>query len=376
MKERQAILAAWKDARDAGQEVVLATVVKVEGSTYRKPGARLLVLPDGQCVGSVSRGCIEDEVARQAWIEARKGTPRVVRFTTRSEEGEEECAKGADSDGTIHMLLERIGAGEDNSQLALLAACRAHRRPGVLATVIASADPSLAAVGDRVIVGPDATVSGNVADSNLKRTLAEGASTCLLHRRSETSFLGVSNELEVSFELVKPPTSLFVFGAGNDVMPVVRLAKELGWLVTVADARAECAKAERFPLADDIVVLSLDRPLAELSIPVGAACIVMTHSADQDRALLRALAPLPLAYLGVLGPRRRTDRLLSESGPMTFAVSSGLHSPAGLDLGTDTPEEVALALVAEIQATLSDRDGRRLRDRTHPRVRVAASAAE
>jgi xanthine/CO dehydrogenase XdhC/CoxF family maturation factor len=143
----------------------------------------------------------------------------------------------------------------------------------------------------------------------------------------------------------------------------VGLAKQLGWHVTVADARAHYARKERFPLADAVVVTDRASPLANIAVPPEAACVIMTHSVEQDRALLRALSAVPVAYLGLLGPRRRAERLLAESGARTFACAGGLHSPIGLDLGGETPEEIALAILAEAQACLCHREGRSLRDR-------------
>jgi xanthine/CO dehydrogenase XdhC/CoxF family maturation factor len=176
--------------------------------------------------------------------------------------------------------------------------------------------------------------------------------------------------VQVFTEHVSAPRSLIVFGAGFDAMPVVRLAVELGWHVTVADGRSHHARRDRFPLADEVVVIDPTRPLDRVAVPHGAACVLMSHSAEQDRSLLAALAPVPAAYLGILGPRRRTEQLLSElpEPGARFACPAGLHSPVGLDLGGETPEEIALAVVAEIHARFAARDARPLRDRADGRI--------
>ncbi|XXT20057.1 XdhC family protein [Sorangium sp. So ce429] len=189
------------------------------------------------------------------------------------------------------------------------------------------------------------------------------------------AFGGAHARVDVFLEVVRPPRSLVVFGGGHDAVPLVRLAKELGWHVTVADARAHHARRERFPAADEVVVTDRASPLAGLAIPPEAACVIMTHSVEQDRALLRALSTVPVAYLGLLGPRRRAERLLAESGTRTFACASGLHSPIGLDLGGETPEEIALAILAEAQACLSGRQGRSLRDRPDGSIHEPAERA-
>jgi len=358
MKERQAVVAAWNEARRSGEEAVLATVVRIQGSTYRRPGARLLVLGDGRRIGSVSGGCLEDEVARKAWW-LTEGGPAVQRYST-LEDDDGARRFGSGCEGVVHILLERLRpeAG-DVPQLRLLDACHRQRRAGALVTVIDAGD-TRARAGDRVLAGPDGEVERRCADEAVADAMAAAAASALASGRSGEQTL---DGVQVFVEHVAPPRSLVVFGAGFDAIPVVRMAVELGWHVTVADGRAHHARRDRFPLADEVAVIDAARPLERLAVPDGAACLLMTHSADQDRALLTALAPLPVAYLGVLGPRRRTEQLLRELPDLRFACTSGLHSPVGLDIGGETPEEIALAALAEIQASFARRDGRRLRDR-------------
>ncbi|WP_437940905.1 XdhC family protein [Sorangium sp. So ce341] len=364
MNEARAVISLGSEAARDRKDAVLATVVRVEGSAYRRPGARMLVVEDGRRVGSVSGGCLEGEVARKAWWLTGDGSPALVRYSTR-EEDDGERPYGLGCEGVIHVLLERL-RHEDGPALPIrfLAACVAQRRAGVLATVIGSADPSRARVGDRVTLDADGRAGGRLPDAALGRSIAARAASCLQRGASEhVAFGGARARVDVFLEVVRPPRSLVVFGGGHDAVPLVRLAKELGWHVTVADARAHFASRDRFPAADEVVVIGRASPLADLAIPADAACVIMTHSVEQDRALLRALSAVPVAYLGLLGPRRRAERLLAESGHPTFACAGGLHSPIGLDLGGDTPEEIALSILAEAQARLSGREGRSLRDR-------------
>jgi xanthine/CO dehydrogenase XdhC/CoxF family maturation factor len=169
---------------------------------------------------------------------------------------------------------------------------------------------------------------------------------------------------------IAPPTALFLFGAGDDAQPLARFAGELGWHVTVADPRAAFATAARFPTARAFVVAPAAE-LADRAAPgADALAVVMTHHYVHDVPILRALLGRPLAYLGLLGPRKRSEKILADLAAgglaLTPASRARLHAPVGLDLGADTPAEVALAILAEMHATLAQRDARPLRERTRP----------
>lgn len=353
MRERQAILAAWAGERARAREAVLATVVRVEGSSYRDVGARMLVLEHGERIGGVSGGCLEQEVTRKAFWLTAEG-PGLAAFSTRSED--ETRPYGMGCEGVVHVLLERLRPNSGCEPLELIAACSAARAPGVLATVLASASAGLR-VGERLVLWPDARVSGRVGGDPLTADVARGARECLRSGSFERAYALPGGRVEIGFERIDPPRSLVVFGAGDDAMPVLRIAKELGWHVTIADGRAHYATTARFPLADLVVVRSQDLPLEGVPVPAGAACVVMSHSFEQDQRALAMLAPLPIAYLGLLGPRARREALLRELGAIEIACAGGLRGPVGLDLGAETPEEIALAIVAEAHACLAGRAG-------------------
>jgi len=357
VRERSEIVAAWSAARAAGREAVLATVVRVEGSTYRKPGARMLVLEHGERVGGVSGGCLEQDVTRKAfWLTVRGSA--LERFSTRSDDETKPWGMGCE--GVVHVLLQRLAPDAGCMPLELIAACGAARAPGVLATVLAveAKEGESPAVGAQLTLGPDGRVEEQLGGHlELAAQLTVSARECLGTGSFERGFSHRGGRVEVAFERIDPPRSLIVLGAGDDVMPVVRIAKELGWHVTVADGRADLVTRARFPLADRLCVREPERPLEGVPIPAGAACVVMSHSYEQDARALRMLAPLPLGYLGLLGPRARRQALLVELGCPAFACHGGLHGPVGLDLGSATSEEIALAIVAEAQACLAGRAG-------------------
>jgi xanthine/CO dehydrogenase XdhC/CoxF family maturation factor len=161
-----------------------------------------------------------------------------------------------------------------------------------------------------------------------------------------------------------------IFGGGDDARPLARFAKELGWHVTVADTRPAFATAERFPEADAVIVARPDEVPAGLAMGADTLAVIMTHHYRHDVPLVRSLLPCPLAYLGLLGPKKRTEKILSDlvadGFVFTPAMHARLHAPVGLDLGADHPEEVALAILAEMQSVLKGRDARPLRERLKP----------
>ncbi|PAW65967.1 MAG: hypothetical protein B9S34_09285 [Opitutia bacterium Tous-C1TDCM] len=323
MKEIQAIVAAL--CRDDCGPSVLATLVTAEGSSYRRPGARLLVRADGGRIGSISGGCLEEDVLARARRVAASGEPEVAVYDTTSE-NDLVWGVGLGCHGVVRVLLENVPV-----RPAWAEALRdnfAARRPTWLAVTYGAG----AARGTRLA---DGTESGPGV-------------------RSET---------------VAPPTALAVFGAGDDAQPLVRLAQELGWVATVADPRAAFATAARFPAAR-VVSGSSDTLVGRVAPDAGTLAVVMTHHYVHDGPILRDLLAGPAAYVGLLGPKKRAEKILADlaaaGAEITPAQRGRLHAPVGLDLGADAPEQVALAMLAEMQAFLAGRDARPLRERTRP----------
>lgn len=327
MKELAEIVAAWERVRAEGQEALLATVVGVSGSTYRRPGARMLLSREGRLAGSVSGGCLEGDILQKAWWRTEQGAAIVTYDSTDADE-DVVWGFGLGCNGVVQVLLERVSPDRPGPLDALAAVVR-ERRPQQIVTVIASDDPAV----------PLGTAPANW-------TPPEGVS--------------------VFQETVLPPVPLVIFGAGQDALPLVRLAKELGWHVTIMDTRGTRARPERFPFADRVC---LGWP-ESVEIDERTAAVVMTHNYPDDRRVLQSLLLSPAGYIGQLGPRVRTERLLAEIADdglmVTEEMRRRLHAPIGLDLGADNPEEIALSIVAEIQAAQAGRAGGFLRERRAP----------
>ena len=359
MVERSAIVELWRNRQD--ETAVLATLVRVEGSSYRRAGARMYIHSTGS-VGAISGGCLEGEVSRKsAWI-ARNGAA-VERYSTLFDEildetnslDTREIPYGLGCGGVMDVLLEPVDSPETNAMLRALEAAE-RGNTFYAATVLPSGVPKGLPFA-RVIVGVDDGVFFASADLDAEAisiltSLASGAG------EANTVSIAFGNETrEVYVEPVLPPQRLVLFGAGDDARPLVRMASLLGWRVTVADGRAWLAQVSRFPEAERVLTLSENAAnFDQLALSDRDAVALLTHSFEQDRNLLGKLLPLNLRYLGLLGARHRSRLLLTEAAaqlgwPPEQALQR-VHAPIGLDLGGDSPEAVALAILSEIQAAL------------------------
>jgi xanthine dehydrogenase accessory factor len=349
--------------RATGESFVLATLVRARGSSYRRPGARMLIAPGGEVTGCVSGRCLEGDAVRKAWWRTGGGRATLVTYDSSSEEGDD-IRWQFGCDGVVDVLFERAGGGRD--PLEPVARCLDARAPGALVTVFRS-QRSEWPVGARIALAPDGSVEwgsverdapgGEVGD----RLLA--AAWWALGRRAV--FVEESADVDALVEVIVPPPSLFVFGSGRDVLPVVAAGKALGWNVVVADRRSRLGARERFAAADRLVPLGddLDERLSRESEACDRAlAVVMSHDFDHDRAVLRALLRTRAAYIGVLGPRRRTERLLAGLTAPGGAELHRVRAPAGLAIGAETPEEIALSIVAEAQSVLTGSSAAPLRE--------------
>jgi xanthine dehydrogenase accessory factor len=340
MNELAAILKACEASREG---MVLATIVKAEGSSYRRPGAHMLILPDGQTIGSISGGCLERDVIAHA---ENLREPKLLSYDTTSEE-DVLLGVGLGCKGIIEILIEPLH--ESDPRLDFIAQLFAARQSGVLITEIR---PQLAR---RSFLHADGCFAGNEA-------LANDARESLRTNRSFT-------RNEVFFQVIHAPTPLYVFGAGFDAVPLVCFAKELGFEVTVIDRRPAYATKERFSSADHVIVAAPDE-ISKLPFHERAAAVIMSHHYISDRDYLKALLRIPLPYLGLMGPRRRAEKMLAEFREEGVLIGESslqrLHNPIGLDIGAEGPEQIALAILAEINAVFAGHGAGMLREKKGP----------
>jgi xanthine/CO dehydrogenase XdhC/CoxF family maturation factor len=370
MKELQDIVTAFEKVEHCGQTAALATLVKAQGSTYRRPGARMLMTLEGQMIGSLSGGCLESDVFEQAQEVMVSGEPIVVKYDTMSDE-DIVWGLGLGCNGIVEILIERLPQESELNPVAFVAQCLCDRQKGVLARVFRTEGQVGANVGACWMLYPDGTVTSNITDAELATGILHDAREVLGNNQSTGKTYHLSaGSAEVFIEVIQPSLPLVIFGAGHDAVPLVRFAKELGWHVTVVDSREAYATESRFPLADAIVVSRPESIGVRVPLHPDTVAVVMTHNYLHDKELLQTLLLSPLRYIGLLGPKRRTDRILQELREeglrLTNAQLGRLYGPVGLDIGADAPEEIALSIVAEIRAVLANRSGGLLRDRAQP----------
>jgi xanthine/CO dehydrogenase XdhC/CoxF family maturation factor len=335
----------------------VVTIVRAEGSTYRRAGARMLVSPDGATEGSISGGCLEADAVERALGVMRSGVATLVAYDTRPE-GDVVWGHGLGCAGLVEVLVEPA----DTSALAFVRRCERERLRGGVATVFRVDGAPGASVGARVEVDEAGERVSGVPSAVLAARMAEDAGEAMRSGRSWTAEYDVEEGRVAAFvEAVRPGVALVVFGAGHDAGPVVRIAREVGWRVTVVDHRPGLVRPERFPAAAEVVWARPEAARERVRIDVETAAVVMTHNYLVDLAILEWLLESPAFYVGALGPRRRADRLLAELG--RDRAPGRMFGPAGLDIGAETPEEIALAIVAEAKAAHARRAAAPLRER-------------
>ena len=369
MRELGEVVTAYRAARSGTQPLILATLVRVEGSTYRRPGARMLMTGERQLAGGISGGCLESDVLRKALWRTERGEAVVIQYDSRADD-EFAFTMGLGCNGLVELLLERLDPAAGPTVLDFLGQAQDERVAAAVATVVV-AQGECERVGARVMrdaLGRTACTVGDealarVLDGDLQEALASGHGG---YQRREVGACVV----EVALEVVRPPVPLVVFGTGVDVHPVVELAKNVGWHVTVVGTRPAGNLRTRFPRADAWVGSRADRALGELTLDDRTLTLLMTHNYPEDEAVLAGLLTSPVRYIGVLGPKRRTERLLTalrEQGARpTAAQLERVYGPMGLDIGAEGGDEIAVSIIAELQAFLSGRDGGALRSRSAP----------
>ncbi len=380
-KELQAIIQAQGRAREKDRSAALVTVYKTSGSTYRRPGARMLVLADAggqgpervdpRGLGSISGGCLEDDVRERAHETMRTGRATAVCYDTTAE-ADIIFGSGVGCQGIVHVVIQPLLSAAVDPLIHLARALQ-DRRVGVLATVCAGDGSSSACVGQFLWLDGAGEAVGTLTDPALAEVTASAARDVLQTRRSVLHVVldQGGSPWEIFFDAIRPPRSLLICGAGEDAAPLARLGKELGWRVRVVDARRAYATRERFPGVDELVVCPPHALGRHLGVEPGEAVVLMTHNFSHDLEFLRVVLASPAAYIGILGPSRRTERLLADVGERRGSSldergSARIHGPVGLDIGAEDPEQIALAIVAEIVAVAADRPGGILKLRRAP----------
>jgi len=343
--ETRAVLDFLSAARAAGKRVGLATVVRVRGSAYRHEGAKLAVAEDGSTAGNVSGGCLEQDVREVALQVIRTGKPELRSYCSSADEVAA-WDLGVGCEGQVDVYLEP--AGPRARERALLD----ERQPFVACGLMPGK-------GERLIVTANRT-EGDLESQDLNPRVAGKARELL--KTGESGIHEIAGR-SVFFDVLVPPPQLVVLGAGDDARPLARFAADVGFRVVVVDRRPGYLTVDRFPTAAVLIHSAGDELDNALSLDAECYAVVMNHNFADDQAYVRALLKTPVGYVGMLGPRQRTERILRNLAAEGPIDEGRVYGPVGLDIGTDGAEQVALAVVAEILAVRSGRRTRSLRER-------------
>lgn len=367
MSDQALVVRELERAVERDENVVLASIVRTAGSAYRGVGTRMIVRADGSAAGLVSGGCLEADLVARAQKVRECGVADLVTYDSRSDD-DLVWGLGLGCDGMVQVLLEPL-AGDRASQLVSILRTASERSTS---TVLATAIGGGAVTGDRLLIddaGIEIARMGqwtNVDHARTVRAAADGAIAA--GRRGTTCEAG---DAEFALEVIAPPVRLVICGSGPDAVPLARLASTQGWNVVIVDHRPFAhAHPERFPSAIVVECASPDQLESAATIDDRTSIVVMSHSYPRDLEYVSAALRSQALYVGVLGPRRRTERMLADLSaggdcPDTDALER-LHAPIGLDIGGDGPEAIALSIVAEVSAVTSGRNGGLLRDRRAP----------
>jgi xanthine dehydrogenase accessory factor len=373
MKEIKAVIKAYNEIDRLAMRAAIATVVRVEGSSYRRTGARMLVLDNGTWVGGISGGCLEGDALKRARVAINNSRPTLITYDT-SEDDPHQIGVGLGCNGIIDVLFCPLDFNDPNNPAEVLKTCiKANRETHILITITDIHGEFKDLKHGQIIhyKGPESLIV--LEDKSLEKLLAEAINQQIADKKS--SSLNIKNadgkNLTVFIEILPPEIHVVLIGHQYDVYPMCRLLKEIGWRVSIV---AELLKvnANISALADEVRAPS---EFSEMLIDEHTAIILMSHDYKTDKCNLPKALKTAAPYIGMLGPRVRSEKIwreLAEEGkPVTEYDMERIYAPLGLDIGAQTPEEIALSLAASVRAAFAERDGTFLKYRKspiHPRI--------
>ncbi|MDO1448727.1 XdhC family protein [Rhodocytophaga aerolata] len=368
MKELKRLIEVYDKIDFTQRKAALASVVKLYGSSYRRPGARMLITDDGRWEGAISGGCLEGDALRKARQVMSSGKPMVVTYDT-MDDNNSSFGIGLGCNGIIDVLIEPVVPDTSSNPFYLFKnfAETTNREIAVLVTVAKTADATTVPLATRWLVQNDGSLIQHTGQA-LPTQLQQAINLALQGEKpAYGNFLLNNTEVEVFLEIMHPGIQLLVFGGGYDAIPLVNLAKDIGMRVIVTDDCIAHLAPLRFPKADTIKQVDRHQIPGNLPLTRHTAVVLISHNYKYDLAVLTQLLETDVPYIGILGPRKRTDKMLTEYevAGKTFADQQleKIYSPVGLDIGAETPEEIALSIVSEIQAFFTRKSGGNLKNK-------------
>ena len=374
MKEIREIINAYNKARKNEKRLALATLVHLNGSSYRRPGARMIVDEEGQLTGAISGGCLEGDALRKAVFCIHTQIPKLVVYDT-SDEEDATIGIQLGCSGIIQVLFEPIDENDPLNPIELLKKAVHKRQNTVLVTLYAPQIKKGDTVGTSMLLEDSGEFHNNSSFQCVPETLMQDIKETLTIKKSSFKSYNLNDHTFNAFiSFISPPISLIIVGAGNDAIPLQSIAETLGWDVTIVDGRHTYAKIERFSSACQIIVSKPEKVLQQIPIDEKTVFVLMTHNYNYDYAILKALLDKNIPYIGALGPKKKLDNMITDLKAENIFLNERqkniLYGPVGLELGAETPAEIALSITAEIMSVMHNKKGGSLRNlltEIHPR---------
>ncbi|MFN6062964.1 MAG: XdhC family protein [Bacteroidota bacterium] len=368
------IINAYNKARKNEKRFALATLVHLNGSSYRRPGARMIVDEEGQLTGAISGGCLEGDALRKAVFCIHTQIPKLVVYDT-SDEEDATIGIQLGCSGIIQVLFEPIDENDPLNPIELLKKAIHKRQNTVLVTLYAPQIKKGDTVGTSMLLEDSGEFHNNSTFQLVPETLMQDIKETLTIKKSSFKSYNLNDHTFNAFlSFISPPISLIIVGAGNDAIPLQSIAETLGWEVTIVDGRHTYAKIERFSSACQIIVSKPEKVLQQIPIDEKSVFVLMTHNYNYDYAILKALLDKNIPYIGALGPKKKLDNMITDLKAENIFLNERqkniLYGPVGLELGAETPAEIALSITAEIMSVMHNKKGGSLRNlltEIHPR---------
>ncbi|MNR99449.1 putative xanthine dehydrogenase subunit A [compost metagenome] len=361
MKELQDIIKTYDFASQENKKSALVTVVHLDGSSYRRPGARMLVNHDGRITGAISGGCLEGDALKKALFAISEQKNTLFTYDT-SKEDDSEMGIHLGCEGLIQVLFEYIDSEKEENPIQLLRKALAVRQKAVLVTLFDLNNNQNIQYGTCLLLEENGTLTGKIPLSQFEDSIFNDITEVLQNEESVfKQYKSDGESITAFFEFLHPPVSLVVLGAGNDAIPLMKFADVLGWDFRIVDRRDTHANKERYPTASQVLISNPDVALEHLTYDSRTFFVLVTHSYKCDYYMLKSLCAASVPYVGILGPKKKLNRMLEELQNEGIYLNEDkkatIYGPTGLDIGSETPEEIALSIIAEIQAVLTGKMG-------------------
>ena len=370
MRELEFISAQYENFRSQGTGCVLATVVLVEGSSYRRAGARMLVDEFGNITGAISGGCLEGDALRKALHALHQQKNKLITYDT-SDEDDAVIGAQLGCNGIIQVLFEPLNYEDSHNPCELLKSVIGQKNPLAIAVQF-NLDRSKEQPGTVLLIHEDLKFQGKQPEKELLDLILEQAQFALKNKRSNFSEFTIEGQTQNLFiQNYQPPVKLIIVGAGNDSQILAQQGELLGWEVIVTDGRPTHANKERFTSSCQVIVTKPEQTLENIEIDQRSCFVLMSHNYIYDLAVLKLLlAEEQIPYIGILGPMKKYQRMQNDLNTEGFELTEEnlrkIHAPIGLEIGAETPAEIGLSILAEIQSVLTQTSARPLREKSEP----------